>query len=131
MRNLAFFLFLLGINPLCAQQPTPPAPATQQQPSDLSDSVPADKTLKPAAKPAPQDDVNTERPEETIRVKAREVNVIFTVTDKRGKFVKDLNKDNFEVFDNKKRVQDIRFFDKQTDLPLRVGLLIEIGRAHV
>ena len=127
MRNLFFFLFLSGITPVFSQQPAPPAPPAQQQTGDPSDSVPADKTLPPTnpAQGTAQDQVNTERPEETIRVRAREVNVIFTVTDKRGKFVKDLNKDNFDVFDNKKRVQDIRFFDKQTDLPLRVGLLID------
>lgn len=80
-------------------------------------------------KPAPQTDVNTERPEETIRTFAREVNVIFTVTDKRGKFVKDLTKDNFEVFDNKRRVPTLNYFDKQTDLPLRVGLLLDASNS--
>lgn len=126
-------MILSGFSALFAQQPpSAPAqsPAVQQPPSDLANTVPADKT--PAAGQAQTSapsNINTENPTEKFISRAREVNVIFTVTDKRGKFVRDLTKDNFEVYDDKKRVPEIRSFDRETDLPLRVGLLIDASNS--
>ena len=58
-----------------------------------------------------------------------EVNVVFTVTDKRGKFVNDLKKDDFRVLDDNKPAQSIRSFRSETNLPLRVGLLIDASNS--
>jgi Ca-activated chloride channel homolog len=65
----------------------------------------------------------------TIRKQVDEVNVIFTVTDKRGKFVKNLGKDDFAIRDDKKPPQAVVGFSTQTDLPLRVGLLIDVSNS--
>jgi Ca-activated chloride channel family protein len=54
-----------------------------------------------------------------------EVNVIFTVTDKRGRFIKDLKKEDFNILDDKKPVRSVVDFRAETDLPLRVGLLVD------
>jgi hypothetical protein len=53
-----------------------------------------------------------------------EVNVVFTVTDKRGKFVNDLTKADFQVIDDAKPAPSIRSFRSETNLPLPVGLPI-------
>ncbi len=54
-----------------------------------------------------------------------EVAIVFTVTDKRGRFVKDLRQEDFRFFDDKRPVRAVRAFRAETDLPLRVGLLID------
>ncbi len=65
------------------------------------------------------------QPLETIRKRVDEVNVVFTVVDKRGRFVKDLKKDDFRVMDDSKPPASIVSFSSETNLPLRVGLLID------
>ena len=54
--------------------------------------------------------------------------MLFTVTDKKGRFVTDLTKDDFEVIENKKP-QDIQEFTAETDLPLRLGILIDTSNS--
>jgi VWFA-related protein len=54
-----------------------------------------------------------------------EVPVVFTVTDKHNHYVRDLNKKDFKVLDDGRPVVDIRSFRRETELPLRVGLLID------
>src|SRR3984885_348409 len=51
------------------------------------------------------------------------VNMLFTVTDKKGRFVTDLGRDDFLVLENKKP-QAIAEFTAETELPLRLGILI-------
>ena len=58
-----------------------------------------------------------------------EVNVVFTVTDKRGHFVKDLTQNDFRVFDDGKPAASVRAFSRETNLPLRVGLLIDASNS--
>jgi VWFA-related protein len=64
----------------------------------------------------------------TIRSEVTRVNMLFTVTDKRGHFVTDLNKNDFEVFENKKPQQIIEFA-AETDLPLRLAVLIDTSNS--
>ena len=61
----------------------------------------------------------------TIRTRVEEVNVVFTVTDKHGRFIKDLKPDDFKILDDKKPPASLKDFHAETDLPLRVGLLID------
>jgi Ca-activated chloride channel family protein len=56
------------------------------------------------------------------------VNMLFTVTDKRGRFVTDLNKNDFQVFESKKP-QTILEFTSETDLPLRLDILIDTSNS--
>ena len=57
------------------------------------------------------------------------MNVVFTVTDKRGHFVKDLTQNDFKVVDDSKPALSIRSFRNETNLPLRVGLLIDASNS--
>jgi Ca-activated chloride channel homolog len=61
----------------------------------------------------------------TIQKRVDEVNVLFIALDKHGKFVRDLSKDDFSILDDHKPPQAIVKFSQQTDLPLRLGLLID------
>ncbi len=56
------------------------------------------------------------------------VNVLFTVTDKRGRFVTGLGRDDFEVFENKKP-QHVLEFAAESDLPLRIAILVDTSNS--
>ena len=80
------------------------------------------QSLAPSASainPAPQNDDTTR-----ILVDVTRVNMLFTVTDKKGRFVTDLNKDDFDVIESKKP-QSIQEFTAESDLPLRIGILVD------
>jgi VWFA-related protein len=81
---------------------------------------------KPA--PAPPPAIDTSQPEAQFSVSLTQVNVLFTVTDKKGRFVTDLGKDDFQVFENK-TPQSIAEFTAETDLPLRLGILIDTSNS--
>jgi VWFA-related protein len=65
----------------------------------------------------------------TVRVRTDEVNVVFTVVDKDGRFVRDLKQEQFKILDNKRPPRQIMNFAAQTDLPLHVGLLIDASNS--
>ncbi|MGA3024163.1 MAG: VWA domain-containing protein [Bryobacteraceae bacterium] len=78
-----------------------------------------------APKPAP-----AAPPDDTSRIvlEVNRVNLLFTVTDKKGRFITDLTKDDFEVFENKKQ-QNIMQFTAESDLPLRLAILIDTSNS--
>ena len=55
------------------------------------------------------------------------MNVLFIATDKHGKFVRDLNQGDFAILDDHKPPQSILNFRRETDLPLHLGLLIDVS----
>jgi VWFA-related protein len=59
-----------------------------------------------------------------ILVDVTRVNMLFTVTDKKGRFITDLNKDDFEIIEGKKP-QVIQEFTAESDLPLRLAILVD------
>ncbi len=63
----------------------------------------------------------------TIHKRVDEVNVLFIATDKHGKFVRDLNQADFAILDDHKPPQSIVNFRRETDLPLHLGLLIDVS----
>lgn len=56
------------------------------------------------------------------------VNILFTVTDKKGRFITDLGKDDFDVIENKKK-QVIQQFTALSDLPLRLAVLVDTSNS--
>jgi len=74
-------------------------------------------------------DVDDTQPVQTFRSRSDEVNVICTGTDKHNKFIKDLKKDQFKILDNNRPPRQILDFAAETDLPLRVGLLIDASNS--
>jgi len=129
-----------------AQQPTAPLPpaATQQAPAPTKpDAIPTagqpagdtQQTQPPKAGAASPSDSSpgTSTPDDesvaTIRHVVNEVNVVFTVTDKHGHYVRDLKKENFKVLDDNKPPVEIRSFHAETNLPLEVGLLVDASNS--
>ena len=62
----------------------------------------------------------------TFRSDVRLVRVVATVKTKAGKLIGSLQKDDFEVSDNGAK-QDVAVFERQTDQPLSVALLIDVS----
>ncbi len=61
----------------------------------------------------------------TIQQQVNEVDLVFTVTDKHGHFIKDLSQSDFALLDDQKAPERVYSFTRQTNLPLRVGILID------
>ena len=61
----------------------------------------------------------------TIVVPVNEVDLVFTVTDKKGKFVTGLNQSSFGLLDNGAPPEAVLHFYQQTNLPLRVGIMLD------
>jgi VWFA-related protein len=78
--------------------------------------------------PAPS--VSTDGADEpilTIKTRVNEVNVLFIATDRHGKFVRNLNQNDFSILDDHKPVQSIVNFRRETDLPIQMGLLMDVS----
>jgi len=67
-------------------------------------------------------------PSTRITLDVTRVNMLFTVSDKKGRFVTDLTRDDFEVAEAKKS-QNILEFTAESDLPLRIGILIDTSNS--
>jgi VWFA-related protein len=61
-----------------------------------------------------------------IRVDVDVVNVLCTVSDKRGALITNLRKEDFEIRENGQK-QEIRYFARDTDLPLTVAMLMDVS----
>ena len=119
---------------------TPQPPTTSLQPAATATQTPANQppatqtpattpaqtpgqTAPPATGAAPQ--APQDQPVDTIKVQVNEVNLIFTVTDKHGKFVTGLKRENFGLLDDGRPPTAVLRFTQQTNLPLRVGIMLD------
>jgi len=64
----------------------------------------------------------------TIRTTVSLVHLVATVTDRRHNFVTDLDKNDFKVTEDG-TPQEITAFGRETDLPLRIGLLLDTSNS--
>jgi len=69
---------------------------------------------------------NPQAPLTVVRVS--EVDMILAVVNRGQKFITDLEKSDFRVFEDNQQ-QEVRFFARQTDLPLRVALLLDTSNS--
>jgi VWFA-related protein len=114
--RIAAFLVAIFLLPACSAW-------TQQ--SSSSDAA------KPQASSSAQSTASQEVPQQSGQTFKREVNlvdVLFTVLNRRNKLVPDLEQGDFKVFDEGKP-QEIRYFSKQSDLPLRIGMLLDTSNS--
>jgi VWFA-related protein len=103
---IAIVCFLAAVAAVGAQQAQPPAPPPQSPPPP----------------PAPVD-----RQGAIVR-NVNLVEVLFSVVTKHDKLVTDLTKDNFKVFDDGVQ-QEITSFSQPTDLPLRIGMVLDTSNS--
>jgi VWFA-related protein len=102
---LAMFALVMSLSfPAAAQNP--PAPAASS----------------PAA-PSPNDQ-SQDQSVATLKVNVEIVQLFFNVKDKHGALIPNLNKDNFDLFEDGKP-QTIKYFKAESDLPLTLGILID------
>jgi len=106
-----FVLLLCGVVPffVFAQQTQNPAPP-------------------PKAPAAPAQEEQVQKSQTTIPITVNLVDVLFTVLDRRNKLVPDLGQNDFKVLDDNVP-QDIRYFSRQSDLPLRIGMLLDTSNS--
>jgi len=108
---------------LSAPQPPPQSGGSAAAPA----SVPMEAT--PQAKPQATPSAEVETGDFRIGVAVDLVNLIFTATDKRGHFIKDLKQEDLRLLDEGKPPLRIQAFESETGLPLRVGLLIDASNS--
>jgi Ca-activated chloride channel homolog len=102
----------LGIwtNSARAQQPSPPPPPAAAQPH-----APGDATGQQKQIPA-------------ISVTTGLVHLVATVTDRRHNFITNLDRNEFKITEDGVP-QEIKYFGRETDLPLRIGLLLDTSNS--
>src|SRR5205085_718612 len=61
-----------------------------------------------------------------IKVDVNLVSILTSVRDKHGALVANLNKDDFTILEDGKP-QPIKYFTRETDLPLTIGLLVDVS----
>src|SRR6266513_589773 len=112
-----------------AQQSSPAKPQASSPVAKPQASSPDAKpqTPAPAQSAAPQQDP-TQQSDQTIKTVVNLVDVLFTVLNRRNKLVPELEKGDFKIWDDK-APQEIRYFSKQTDLPLRIGMLLDTSNS--
>jgi Ca-activated chloride channel homolog len=92
--------------------------------------APLNSSANPAANSNASSAANSDDPQGsilTLHARVNEVNVLFIATDKHGKFVRDLNQTDFNILDDHQPPQAILNFRRETDLPLHLGLLVDVS----
>ncbi len=111
----AILLMLMSL-PLQAAQLSAQPQTTPQQATPQRSGPPAPVLQKPA-------------PQSTVSVEVKVVNVYATVRKKKGDIVSDLTKDDFTLAEDG-RPQTIRYFSRESDLPLDLGLLVDTSMSQ-
>ncbi len=115
------FAAALAVAPLYAQtQATPPAAAQTPTATQAPATTPTAPAQAQGQPPQSQGEPIT-----TIKVQVNEVNLIFTVTDKKGRFITGLKRENFGLLDDGRPPEAVLGFTQQTNLPLRVGIMLD------
>jgi VWFA-related protein len=84
----------------------------------LPSALPQESPQKPAEDASP-----------TIQVEVNLVNILAAVRNKSGGLVSNLTKDDFTLFEDGKQ-QEIKYFTRETDLPLTIGLLVDVSASQ-
>ena len=96
-----------------AQQPSPPPPPV---------APPAEPQTKTSTEPLPQQKTPA------ITSTTGLVHLVATVMDRHRDFITDLDQADFKVLEDG-APQDIRYFGRGTDLPLRIGVLLDTSNS--
>ena len=118
MKYTKLYIFLLAIMVPGVALPSS-AQATFLAAGNPVPSISGSTASSGAGQPADTDSVLT------IKKRVDEVRVVFIATDKHGKFVRNLIENDFTILDDHKPPQSIANFQRQTGLPLNLGLLVD------
>lgn len=92
--------------PVCAQNPAVTANLLASASNPSADNPPADFVFQKSVD---------------------EVRLLFTVVDHKGKFISNLKQEDFQLLDDRRPPEKINSFQQETDLPLRVALVVDIS----
>jgi Ca-activated chloride channel family protein len=120
-----------------AETPKPAAPPAEVQAAPPTPAPNTPAQASPVPTPAPSGPPQLENmpgatPDDSVPVVIRnvtEVRAIFTVTDKHGRYIKDLKQSDFRVIDDRKPAERINSFHAETNLPLQVALVIDASNS--
>jgi Ca-activated chloride channel family protein len=104
-----------------AQQPAPPPPA-QSAPQNPPPTTPGPQKSEPSS------DVPLPQKTPAITSTTGLVHLVATVMDHHHNFITDLDQADFKVSEDG-TPQDIRYFGRETDLPLRIGILLDTSNS--
>ena len=90
--------------------------------------LPVSAVAQQASSAKPAQPVSDDKPVATLKVQAREVLLPVTVRDKKGAFVTTLDKGDFTLTEDG-RPQTIKSFSHETNLPYKLGLLVDTSRS--
>ena len=106
-----------------SSQPQPQPSSTQASPDQASPTQPSTSSPEPA--PQLQRRLDEPPATETLHVFSREVDLLFAVTNRHGGFVTGLQPKDFGLLDDGRPPERVIRFEQQTNLPLRVGIMID------
>jgi VWFA-related protein len=110
---------------LLAQQPAAPAPLP---PASTTQAAP--QQTAPTSQPTPEGQAaQTDGSAYTLKTFVPEVFQVFTVTDGKGRFVTGLKQQDFSLLDDRKYPEKIISFTQQSNLPLRIGILLDTSNS--
>jgi Ca-activated chloride channel family protein len=119
MKHIKLPLIAIALSVAVAFSSFSIASASQEQKSKTEQKQKEDKDKKKAEADDSQDD-------QVIKLGTNLVTVPFNITDKQNRFINDLTKDDIEIFEDNKP-QEISSFERQTDMPLTIAMLIDIS----
>lgn len=114
------------------QQSTPQAPSAASAAAPpgaaSTDKPPANKGQTSETEVPVSSESGDKTDQGSIKVSVNEVIVPVTVTDDKGRFVSDLDKKDFTIFEDNKP-QAIRFFTRERSQPVVIGFLVDLSNA--
>jgi VWFA-related protein len=101
----------------------PPAPAAPASPPPSSTGPTSNTDSAPGLKSS-SNAQGEDQTLGTLKVNVEVVQLFFNVKDRHGALIPNLNKDNFDIFEDGQH-QTIKYFKAESDLPLTLGILID------
>lgn len=114
-RAIAAFAVCLALSLAAFAQPVPPVHSK-------------DKNQLPAVQNSPAGG-HAGQTQYKLTTNVNEVDLVFTVTNKQGQFVKNLKESDFALLDNHRAPAEVYSFTQQTQLPLRLGILVDTSNS--
>lgn len=132
-KTLALAGLFCAMNLMAVAQAAPSGPGAGQQAAPATASPAAQQaTPQPGQNPALQPrDESAPPPSQAPRIQvfSREVNLVFTVTDSKGRFITNLQQQNFGLLDDQRPPERVVHFRQETNLPLRVGIMLDTSNS--
>jgi Ca-activated chloride channel homolog len=127
--SLGVALFVLAARAAQQNSPQASSPAAAPAATGPAEKPPANKGQATSETEVPISPETGDKSDPgSIKVTVNEVIVPVTVTDDKGRFVSDLDKKDFTIYEDNKP-QTIRFFTRERSQPVVIGFLVDLSNA--